>query len=190
MSSLFRAFFAIKLDTPFKDYIRIIQNDLIHCCKGVKWVNPSNSHLTIKFLGNITESQINDISRAASIICSNQPWFKINTGAIEAYPQNKYARIIWLTIESNCITNQFALDLNEALTPLGFEKESRSFKAHITIARIRPNNENPPSLIQIENVKLKKQMAQTVKNICLFKSTLMPNGPIYESLATFPLKSP
>ena len=101
----------------------------------VRWVDPDNFHITLKFLGEVRREQVDDvmagIERAAS---STQP-FQTEIGGFGAFPTVRRPHVIWLGVgacpELRCLKQ----DLEWALGDAGFPAESRSFHPHVTLGR-------------------------------------------------------
>lgn len=167
-----RAFIGIELPKTLIPEIEKI--DSILKAPGVKLVKPEMVHLTIKFLGNIREKDVKNISSALSQI--NCKRFKANIRGVGAFQK---IRVIWIGAEGD-----FEILHNEVesvLTPFKFGKD-KNFTPHLTLARVKYIR-NKEELIQ-KITKLKDINLGTidVDSIYLKKSTLTRNGPIYENL--------
>jgi 2'-5' RNA ligase len=188
-----RTFIAIELDKEIKEKISLIEEELRKTDADVKWVKPENIHLTLKFLGEIDEKQADKIKNILQDLAKEKQTFEMAISELGAFPKLNFPRVIWIGIKKGAenVLN-IASELEEKLSKIGFPKEKRSFSGHISIGRVR-SNKNRLQLIEavnkINEANQKETYTQLVKNITLFKSTLTPQGPIYEALFTANLKN-
>ena len=198
-----RAFIAIELDQNIKEKISAIQKKLKQTEADVKWVKPENIHLTLKFLGDIDEKKAEKIKNILKNLAGDRQTFDMAISELGAFPKLRFPRVIWIGIKEGADDAlKITSILDDKLVSIGFAKEKRGFSAHITIGRVR-SNKNRLRLIEAVNkfnetnqkefTPLEKdfltEFTQTVKNITLFKSTLTPQGPIYEALLIASLKN-
>jgi len=183
MSERIRAFIAIELNKEIHDYLANIQNELKQARADVKWVKPENIHLTLKFLGNMDISQINQIKKILAEISQGENEFSIELSRVGAFPKLKYPRAIWIGIEKNQDkVTEIANNLEERLHKLGISKEDRPFHPHITIGRVKSSLNRSTLAEKLTSINIPQRPSMTIKKLTLFKSTLTPNGPIYQVL--------
>ncbi len=188
-----RTFIAIELPKEIKDALARLQEKLKSTGADVKWVEPDNIHLTLKFLGEIDEQKLDKIALILENIAKDKSSFHICISSIGAFPRNSSPRVIWVGIDKgDKETKEIAKQLEEKIQKIGIPKEDRSFSSHITIGRTR-SALNLQKLVQelktLENDLGIKGMEFDATKITLFKSTLTPKGPIYEVLKEADLKT-
>lgn len=181
-----RAFIAIKLPKEVKAHLGNLQEKLKSARADVKWIAPENMHLTLKFLGEIDNSQLEKIAEILEDTANNKKPFNIRISSIGAFPKLDFPRIIWVGIDKgDKETGEIARELEEKVSLLGIPKEKRAFACHLTIARTR-SNLNQSALVKILKDREKDFSGEVPEfaatKITLFKSTLTPKGPIYEEL--------
>ncbi len=181
-----RSFIAIKLENRVTSAIKEIQQKLKKTNPNIKFVHPENIHLTLKFLGEISNKQTPTIKRALSLTAENFHMFKITLSKIGFFPNNSSPKILWIGIKNSKEINSLVEKLNSVLSKFGFDNENRPFKAHITIARIKNRNELNKSAVAAIN-EFNQEMF--VDKITLLKSTLTKGGPVYEELYEINLKT-
>lgn len=187
-----RAFIAIDLPLDIKDFISKIQDKLKSTLPKVSWVKPLNLHLTLKFLGEISAKQLDDINQIIEAIASKANCFKIECESLGVFPNLSRARIIWIGTEKIMPELKQIVDaLETKLSELGFAKEERLFRAHITIGRIKFHI--TPSILenttgQLKNEIISEKLEFTCGRITLFESALGPGGPNYTVLKEAILK--
>ena len=185
-----RTFIAIALPQEIRDYLACIQAELKKCQADVKWVQPENIHLTLKFLGERDEKKIEKIKEILQESVREKACFAVRLCNIGAFPKIDFPRVIWLGLDKGeKETKEIAYALEEKIAKLGIPKEDKPFSSHITIARIR-SPANRESLVQeLKRVPKLKDLEFPVTKITLYKSTLTPKGPIYEILKEASLKT-
>jgi len=187
-----RAFIAIELPSKIKAYLNNIQDKLKVSGADVRWVNPQNIHLTLKFLGEIEDKLEPQISRILEDVSLNKYSFTVRLDSLGAFPKINSPRIIWTGIKpENQVIYQIVEELENRMSVFGIPKEDKPFFAHLTIGRTR-SGLNRDELINAMNV-LSSEISQgkvecSVTKLTLFKSTLTPQGPIYTTLKEVNLK--
>ena len=148
----------------------------------VKWVPPENVHLTLKFLGDIEEATVEKVRAAMAEAAGGGP-IEIEVRGLGCFPPHGKPRTLWAGVSdgAEAVAKLFK-KLDRALRPLGFEKERR-FVPHLTIGRVK-SPEGAEALVPA----LQRQAdtlfgAYTAAEMVLFRSTLTPQGAIYDSVA-------
>jgi 2'-5' RNA ligase len=181
-----RTFIAIKIPEEIRKSLARLQNKLKACGADVKWVEPANIHLTLKFIGEIEEGKIPEIERAMREAAGNKASFKVRIGNIGAFPDLRHPRVIWAGInQGEKETRSIANELEERLEALGVPKENREFAGHLTLGRARSLKNMTELIKKLEKLKdLSREENFEFKagEITLFKSTLTPQGAFYEAL--------
>lgn len=178
-----RTFIALELDQPFRETIRKIQNDLKKADADVRWTRPENCHLTLKFLGDVAVKQIDPLLQKIRNIAASSDKFSMQLTELGTFPKAGYPRIIWVAcLPSTSALQEIVARLEADLNELGFKKENKEFKPHITLGRGRSARNKSALVSRIKKTTVDKNIHQTVGHITLFKSTLTPQGPIYEPL--------
>jgi len=177
---MIRTFIAIEIETKVKDDIAVWQSKLKKVADGVKWVDKNNIHITLKFLGNIEESQITDIKKAIEKSIEGIKSFEIEIKGEGCFPNINRPRVIWIGVErGKDILKEIAKNLENECEKLGFKKEKRPFSPHLTIGRVKRFMKSLTMLRKFleENDFPAKKFTAT--EIVLMKSDLKPTGPVY-----------
>jgi 2'-5' RNA ligase len=188
-----RIFIAIELNEEMHNKLAAIQSKLKPAGADVKWVEPQNIHLTLKFLGETPPEKIEKIKNTLDAIAANTNTFNISLSQIGAFPNINSPRVIWVGIKdvgAPCNVTLLASEIENELAKLGFPKEDRPFSAHLTLGRVRSPKDRERLKEQItSSATLWRDFAMTVSTITLFQSTLTPKGPIYTALHKSNLKA-
>ncbi|MDD1661663.1 MAG: RNA 2',3'-cyclic phosphodiesterase [Methanomicrobiales archaeon] len=153
------------------------QSVLAGCRARLTVVKPDSIHITLKFLGEIDEKALGRVKEALSRIRFTP--FEITLGGVKGNPAS-FPRVIWSDVrdEGGC-RNLFAL-VEEALAPLGIQKERRAYTPHATLARVK--RFDPSLLPALKGLASEEFGSCPVACIKLKKSTLTPSGPVYEDM--------
>jgi RNA 2',3'-cyclic 3'-phosphodiesterase len=202
-----RTFIAIDLDDPIRRALRRVRDRLgpaLHD-RAVRWVRPESIHLTLKFLGEIDAEAVPRVAEATAGVCATVAPFSFRIGGFGFFPGLRNPRIFWVGIEpagrSLAVLQE---KIEEAMARLGFHREKRVFRPHLTLARIRGKIRGldgdtlfPRNGAGNEGSGLREQEMpggrhdvlgeQDVSEIVLFQSELKPSGALYVPLATVPL---
>ena len=148
----------------------------------IKFVEPENIHLTLKFLGEIEPSLVEQTSQIVKET-SFQP-FSAKLEGVGVFPNLRRPRVVWAGITDG--VSQLAeiwKNVDTKLSRLGFERERRGFSPHITIGRVRSGKNRDRLAEEISSLRDYVFGDLQVKRIVLKKSVLTPKGPIYTTLA-------
>lgn len=185
-SETIRSFLAIELDEELVPKILDVQKEFKKTNTNIKYVPSQNMHFTLKFFGNIDLDMVEDISDAVEKVIKNYSSFDLNIKNCGCFPNKKVIKVLWLGLDEGSPIVNLQKDLDKEFRKLGFKKE-RNFISHLTIGRVKnPKNkkEIKDTIEKLENIEIGEM---TVSKICLKKSTLTPQGPIYENIQVFDL---
>ncbi|MCJ7695147.1 MAG: RNA 2',3'-cyclic phosphodiesterase [Anaerolineaceae bacterium] len=154
---------------------------------NLRWVKPDNSHITLKFLGNVPLEGVDTLREAINITALNSFICSVFIGGLGAYPSIDCPRTIWLSADPNQNLLDLYKNLNFKLDSSGFPKDNTTFKPHITLARV--SDKLPLHEVNAISSTLKTIKIQILGNtrfgaINLLKSDLARTGPTYTILHT------
>ena len=188
-----RSFIAIELPDDLKLALIRLQEQLKSGkSTSVKWVDPYNIHLTLKFLGNISTSIVDKIARALEEAVRGISPFHLEVKGLGAFPSLKRVQVVWVGITGEVDRlSQLKQRIESGLADLGFVPESRPFTPHLTLARLRDRatpdeRQNLGQLIASTN--LETAFSLDVYSVHLMRSQLTREGPIYSRISSVKLK--
>lgn len=172
-----RAFVALELSDEVRLRLSESQMLLKGCSARMTWVEPGNIHITVKFLGEVKDIKIPVVKAALSSIAFEP--FSISTGTITVNdPRRPFT--VWCGIDDKGRGSDLLHRVDDVLVPLGFIREKRRFTPHATVARVKRFD---PSLMEaLKSLSGRTYGSCMVTGMKLKKSTLAPQGPIYEDL--------
>jgi RNA 2',3'-cyclic 3'-phosphodiesterase len=154
---------------------------------GVRWVNGDGIHLTLKFLGNVDEAMVRAIDEAASGCARGVGEIRLAVGGVGVFPDLKRARVVWVGLAGDIRRLESVRNaLEQACFTLGFPKEGRAFRPHLTLGRVkdRLSVETIRKIEQSRDVVLGDMVVDAIE---LIKSDLSPSGAVYTTLFHYPL---
>ena len=185
---MLRTFIAVEIAPDIISRIAAAIDQLRPQVKGIRWVAPANIHLTVKFLGNIEENQIEPICEALMEALRPFPRCTINAKGLGVFPSVKRPRVLWVGLHGNQLIS-LTVKVASALAPLGFMLEERNFTPHLTIGRWRQAERPDRALAQeLENWTQCDFGPTLVDEVILFESLLKPAGAIYNRLKVVTLE--
>ena len=180
MSETFRAFIAIDLPENVRSSLGEAQAALRSGGFRIKWVQPQNIHLTLKFLGNTDTADIDKIVAAMTLAAEDFAALPLAAKGIGVFPNMRRPRVIWAGLNGQIdILKALQQTLDGHLAERGFPKETRGFKAHLTLGRFK--GKVAPARLQqvIDQLKGFESESFEVRQIILYKSELRPGGAVY-----------
>jgi 2'-5' RNA ligase len=182
-----RAFIAVDLDDPVIEKVCNVVEILKPRITEIRWLRKENLHLTLKFLGNIAESQVEPITAALRHPLGLFSPCTISAKGLGVFPDFRRPKILWVGLTGDQLV-QLAAEIESALMPIGFTPENRAFTPHLTIGRWREGSRPAKNLRQeIDSLNDFEFGACAVRQIVLFQSVLKPEGASYSELRTIQL---
>lgn len=188
---MIRSFIAIDFPEETRKALEDIQKELKRCGAGVRWVKPGSIHLTLKFLGNIQAAQVEDIALAVAQEIRDQPPITLGAAGLGAFPSLRKPRVIWIGMEGEVQRlTRIQARVENALEPLGFVREKRPFRPHLTIGRVKDHRRLQALIDAMATLDMEPFNSFDADEIILYKSDLRPTGAIYTKLHRMPLAAP
>lgn len=179
---MIRLFIATPLSDGVEKKLSEIISDLKDHGGKIKYVAPHNIHLTLKFLGNSDPDKVPAIIKAIDQISNGYQPIETTLDQLGGFPNLRKPKVIWVGFKQN-VENLVKLvdEIETGMSRLGWEKENRKFKAHLTLGRVKDENavEGLTSYLldyQLDPIPL------VFDRVILFQSTLTQKGPIYKIL--------
>lgn len=184
MNKKIRAFYAIELSDEVRNAARHIVDQLKNCewSEHVRWTPLENLHLTIRFLGDVSEELLTQLNSSIKAQLADVAPFSIMFKEPRLFPHFKKPRVVAAIVPHNDALNALANILESSAVAAGLEPETRQFKGHLTLGRCKKTF---PKRIKLESMPFSSK--QQVSTVALFQSQLSSEGPTYIRLAELTL---
>lgn len=159
----------------------------------VRWVSPRNIHLTLKFLGDVSESGLRLIQEAVATAASTCEAFDVVVDGLGFFPNARRPRVLWVGLTAPAALELLQGNLDVATARLGYQSEGRGYSPHLTIGRTHQNATDRKLgdvRSALKGVHVGNLGIVRVDSIHLFRSDLTPSGAVYTSLWTTKLATP
>ena len=191
VNDIMRCFIAIDIDDKIRKALGDLQQQLASKAdikkSDVKWVDPENIHLTLKFLGEIKDEKSVDVCNIVKGIVAGHKSFELDIQTVGCFG-GRSARVLWVgTGEGNENLLQLQKDLEQQLTLAGWPKETREFTGHLTLCRIRNSKAGIKLAEMTKDYKDFKLGTMPADSVSVYQSQLTPTGPIYTILGDYKL---
>jgi 2'-5' RNA ligase len=184
-----RSFLAFELPEEIKSIVSRVSGEMKKSPLDVRWVNVDNIHLTVIFIGNISEDRLADMDRVVRDVCHNYGPFDISLNGAGVFSSRRNPRVLWIGLAGDIERmSHFRNTLQKNLKPFGIKAENRRFNPHLTLGRFR---KGAKSGIHLDEILLRYRTldspVRSIGKLVLFKSDLKPGGAVYTKLNAWPL---
>ncbi len=182
---MMRAFIAIDLNDVVRASLGRIQEKLRVADAAVKGVKPGNAHLTLKFLGEISEADAESVKSFLDEAAGDAREFQVAFSGLGFFPDSRRPRVLWAGISSGADElRHIAGRIDKRTATLGIPKEKRVFSAHLTLGRIKSNRNIEALVSLVEKSKDVRAGELAAREVHLIRSVLSQTGPTYTKLYT------
>jgi 2'-5' RNA ligase len=185
--SVIRAFIAIDLSTDIQhrldDVLQNYKSQLANI--PIRWVAGTNIHLTLKFLGDVSLSNLNILTDMLQSEISTHHQFDISVGGSGAFPNIRQPRVIWIGVEAPPELTAIQNGIETTTARLGYSREERAFSPHLTLGRVSRNatSQNVKAISKvIEVTRIGFLGATCVERVYLYRSDLQSTGAVYTQI--------
>ncbi len=188
MPEILRAFIAIELPGKAVSSVVRIQEELRSYHFKIRWVKPENMHLTLKFLGDIHVDDAGKIEDAISDAAKDYGPMQFSVKGIGVFPGVKRPQVVWCGLKGDTASLiQLQIHLDEKLSDMGFLKEKRAFKVHLTLGRVKGSVSPEKMIDAMRDMSAFESEPFQLDTVTLFRSDLQPSGAVYTKLKSVSL---
>lgn len=185
---MIRTFIAVEFPEPIKEKISRDIDLLRQAAPLVRWSQPENLHLTARFLGDVKENDLEELFDAVEDAVAEIEPFVLEICGVGAFPNWRYPRVIWAGVKEGAEEAKHLAGLVEsACMELGYEKERRPFRPHLTLGRVKEPAHAFGLHTAAHMMEEKEFGIVDVDEIVVFMSTLRRTGPVYSPMVRLPL---
>src|SRR5262245_44462626 len=180
MPKRIRTFVAVDVGSAIRDQLVTLQDELRALDEDVKWVEPENLHLTVKFLGDVDETDLYAVCKMAARAVEDVPVFSMDLHGVGAFPSVGRPRVIWAGVTQGAEEVTLIHDrLDELFGAEGYPREDRHFTPHLTLGRVRHQKRTPTLGNALNELARWEGGVTTVEEILVMSSQLSSDGPTH-----------
>lgn len=186
-------FVAVPVPAPARERVAVLVESLPVPPEGrpVRWVRFDGLHLTLRFLGPTPDERIDAIDAAMAAAAAGERPFRVTLGGAGAFPSARRPRAIWLGIVAGVdVLSRIAERLEDALVDAGWARDTRPFRAHLTLARSDGVRAGPATASALISAAETFETDFEVDRLILFESHTGGGPARYEPVAERPLGGP
>jgi len=175
-----RSFIAVEIADDIRARLAEAQDALRAAGGDVRWSKPENLHVTLKFLGEISEANVGAACTIVEQVATAHSAFGIQLAGLGAFPSARRPRVVFAElIDASQTLFEMARELDKAMAEIGVERERKPFRSHLTLGRVK----SPRGLAELTQAMSQRAQtqfgSQTVSRIVLMRSDLKPSGAVY-----------
>ncbi|MFW5774182.1 MAG: RNA 2',3'-cyclic phosphodiesterase, partial [Tangfeifania sp.] len=155
----------------------------------IKWMEKNNLHLTLKFLGDTSPVQVDQVKTVLRETADNFTAFQSGLTGVGFFKRNRQPKVLFINIEKHEVLKQLAAETDARLNELGFEKEQREFNPHLTLGRIKYLKDKLRFYQTMEEYRNSFIQEVKINEVIYYQSILKPAGAEYKSIEKFGLNS-
>ncbi len=175
-----RCFAALEVDDAVRSELVRFQEELRGefgpGSRCIKWVKPENIHVTLKFLGEVSDQEITGVCRAVESGCRGFCGFSVEVGGSGSFGRG---RVVWARADGGDELLELHESVEQALEGVGFERDRKKFSGHITLCRVKDFRLCRKVSRVLEGFAEREFGNLWVDSVCIYKSELTKAGPLY-----------
>jgi 2'-5' RNA ligase len=181
-----RTFIAVPVPEKVGEKLTRLQSLLAAELEGVRW-NTAAFHVTLAFLGDVDDADLNRVCRAAADAAAAAGPFDLRVEGLGCFPDPKKARVLWVGLTGPGLDALHALQkaVVAAVRGAGVPPEDDRFHPHVTLGRVKqgraPARDLGPLLRHYQGWSAG---SVGVDEAVVYASSLSPDGPAYTPLST------
>lgn len=191
-----RLFIALDIDDAIRERIARFLEGVKGFAPDARWVTPESIHITLKFIGERPDPEVERIRSALRTIQARGTEIKISGYGF--FPTAKSPRVFWIGIEAGPDLASLAAQIDDTIASLGIPREDRAFSPHLSLARAGGSRSNRGRKTDSHHLfqRLQEKLASlpppdfgtmAPREFFLYQSQLSPKGSKYTKLERFAL---
>ncbi len=178
-----RIFIAVPVPDELIRQLSSLINQLKRLNGDVKWVRPETIHLTLKFLGNVPVSRLEEVFSGVAVASAGTGPFELVAEQLGVFPSQSQPRVFWVGFGDQGLQDLVRLQnrIEQTMARLGFPEEKRPFTPHLTLGRVRSLKHVKPLVQAFSGLRF-GPMTLPVNRVQVMRSQLRPEGARYTVL--------
>jgi 2'-5' RNA ligase len=180
-----RLFVALEIAAAVRKNLSDLIESLRKISPQTRWGRHENLHVTLKFIGEVTETKLGDMRSALASVRSDQP-VSLEFRGLGFFPNEKHPRVFWCGIEASPNLKTLATEIDEAMEQFGIPREQQTFSPHLTLARFEPPRVPERLRAAIQEGASREFGSLRTNQFHLIESKLKSSGAEYTTVESFP----
>ena len=186
-----RCFVAIEIDKGIQSRLNQLQKQIQKRCSldagKVKWVEPENIHLTLKFIGEVQDRDITTVCGIVDEVAAGYESFTIDARRLGYF--GSPPRVVWVGVDADPKLLEIQKELDDRLAETGLaDEDNKGFKGHLTLCRVKDFRAGRTLKAVVDGFDEVELGFQSVERVCVFSSELTKHGPVYTVVSSSDLK--
>lgn len=182
-----RLFIALPVSQEIREKCTAIQDAGRKQAGSVRWSDPAQFHLTLLFLGELEPPQDLQVKEVVQDIANNIPPFSVDVARLGVFPDEQSPRVIRVEVSASPLLIIMQQRLKNGVAPFGIPFETRPYRPHLTLGRIRKRKESERLTHWLKQEEVREVGRCEIKEVMLMQSVLRPEGSLYKCLFSAPL---
>lgn len=185
-----RLFVALDIPQDVRARISAFAERVHPLCPSARWARVEGLHVTLKFIGEVPDAKLAEITHALSAIKAGP--FEVKFERVGFFPSSKSPRAFWIGVQAGDGLPKLAEAVSAVLESVGIGREDRAYSPHLTLARAgfkRGANQNLKALTSLLTGEIETFGTMTAHEFFLYRSQLGRGGSTYTRLERFGLSS-
>lgn len=179
-----RVFVAVDIPESARAAVAELSARLQKICPQARWVRLQGVHVTLKFIGEVPEEQVQRIRAVLADVRGFSP-IEIRFAGLGFFPSALRPRVFWAGMEADAVLGRLAAAIEAKLAPLGIAPETREFHAHLTLARFDSPEGVERLRAEVDKLGRVEFGSTTTTEFYLYRSVLKRGGAEYTRLETY-----
>lgn len=187
-----RLFVAIDIPSEIRAALTQACDQLKLSAPGARWVRSESLHLTLKFIGEQPEQNLETIRNALASVRKPAP-FQLGLYGLHFFPDKRHPRVLTVFIhgeKGHAEMAELAKQIDFQLGPLKIPREERAYRGHLTLARLDPRAKHDALEAALADMMRREWGDFPVHEFHLMRSELKRGGAVYTRMVTFNLGEP
>ena len=151
------------------------------------WSREENTHLTVKFLGNVPDARIDSVSKAAAQAASGMTPFELTISGCGSFPPHGRPKVLWVGIDTSDPLLRLQSALEDSYAEAGFAREARAYHPHLTIGRLRDSRDSRELAERHKDLGFRPEIVP-ISEVVVFRSELRAEGANHSPISRHELR--
>lgn len=184
-----RTFIGVDVGADIRASAAALQKQLARACEGVNWVAADNYHVTLLFIGDVGDTDLHAICRAAKAVAAREPAFDLRVSGVGAFPNARRPKVLWGGVSEGAegLQRLYAGIEDQLLNLRCYRAEERGYTPHLTLGRVTTPEAGFAAAAELPKHEGWDAGRARVTEVLVYSSELERDGPVYNVIGRAPL---